>query len=456
MSDSGMPPSVQAPADRAASALCRRPLRVAWIGPTPTASGVPYIGAQLLRGLTDAGTAVDCYLAGDEPLAPGLADSPSLRVFRTGVQWQWNRWYSRQPLSAFVTGQTARAVAQARLAGVLVEQHREHPYDVIYQFSQIEVFRLRQYHRRLPPIVVHPEVHASGELQWHRREALLAAAEPRLMHAGARAMLIARAWLQRWDATLASMLIAPSQRFAEHLTADYGIPAERLRVLPNPIDLERFQPPAQQRPSTSPLTLLYVSRLSVRKGVELVVALSHRLSDLRGRVRIVIAGDRSLWSDYRSLLAGLNTDIATYAGYIGAEELPSVYRQVDAVLQPSHYEPFALTVAEALASGAPVVASDEVGAAENVDRRCCRVFPAGDLDCFERTVRRLLGDLTSADAVEMKTLARREAERLFAPDLICRRLLAFLQEASAEPRDGAAAAGGAVRTRASEREGVRT
>jgi glycosyltransferase involved in cell wall biosynthesis len=351
-------------------------MRIAWLGPAPTdGHGVSFAATNLLRGVARAGVEVDCFAAAAEDAIPEyLRSEPGLRFFVRPVRWQWERWYSSTPLAAFATGQVARAAAQGALARLVAERHAAEPYDLVYQFSQIELGRLRSLRRRLPPIVLHPEVHAAGELRWWRREsALVRRCESAPRRLAVPAMLRLRTLAQRRDMALARLVIAPSRRFAELLEHDYGVPSERLQVVPNPIELRRFAAgePEADRPR---LVALYVSRMSVRKGVEVVVELSHRLSDLRDRLELKLVGDKTLWSDYRPLLRDLNGDLATYLGP-QSTEIPKLYREADVLVQPAHYEPFSLAVAEALASGCPVIASDEVGAVEEVDRRCCRTFP---------------------------------------------------------------------------------
>jgi glycosyltransferase involved in cell wall biosynthesis len=408
------------------------PMRVAWIGPAPTEGhGVPRAATNLLRGLAHTGAELECFVAApDRELPAVLRSDPRIRFFCEPPRWEWEKWYSRDPISAFITGQLARATAQGRLAALAARRHAEAPYDVLYQFSQIELGRVRRLRRRLPPIVVHPEVHAAGELRWLRREARLARqCEPIWRRAAALAILGARTAVQRRDLRLARRVIAPSQRFAEHLSRDYDVPFERFGVVPNPIDLDLFAPPAEPRAVDGPLTVLFVSRMAVRKGVEMMVALSHRLADLAGRVRIELVGDGGVWSDYRPLLRELNPAVAHYLGSATAE-MPDIYRSADIFVQPAHYEPFALTVGEAMASGLPVVASDEVGASEQVDGRCCRVFPSGDLAALEARVRGLLDELRDGAGGELGALARSEAERLFEPLGVGRRLAHCLELAA--------------------------
>lgn len=409
----------------------RQVLRIAWIGPSPTNDGgATYVATQLLRELVRAGAEVDCYLGvSPEELPEVLRGLDRLRFVLRPSSWQWDRWYSRTPLLAFFSGLLSRLHTQHALVRSIAQRHAERPYDVVYQFSQPELGGLRHYRAVLPPIVVHPATHAAGELAWLKREAGLARrSEPLFRRVCARALLSFRARVQRRDLPRADRVIGVSRRFAQHLAVDYEIPPNRVGFVVNPIDLDRFQP-IDASVGCGPMLLLFVSRISVRKGVDLVVGLSHRLADLEGKLKILIIGGPTRWSDYRKLLTDLNPAVAAYSGPLDPSALASLYGRAAAVLQPSQYEPFALTVGEALASGTPVVVSDAVGAAEDVDRRVCWVFPQGNLDAFERAVRRMIADVRASNRSELRSLARREAERLFAPPIVAARLLAELEMA---------------------------
>jgi glycosyltransferase involved in cell wall biosynthesis len=410
-------------------------MRIAWIGPSPSADGgATYVGTQLLRELADEGVEIDVFLGTrPEEIPEVLQGRPNLEFILNPPNWSWGRWYSKTPLLSFFSGHFARLRAQWTLASKLAERHAQRPYDLVYQFSQSEMGPVRRLRKRLPRLVVHPSTHAAGELAWHKREdALARRCEPTYRRLLVRAMLTGRAFVQRRELPKADRVLGVSRRFSEHLATDYRIPPDRLGFVPNPIDLERFRP--EERPVLAdPLTLVFVSRISVRKGVELVVDLSHRLADLEGQVRIVILGGPTMWSDYRPLLDDLNPRIAEYHGHRRGPEFLKLYQRAAAVLQPSQYEPFALTVGEALASGTPVVASDEVGAIDGVDSRVCAVFPHGDLDAFEAAVRDVLARVRE-DKPGLAAIARAEAERLWAPDTITRALIQQLEVALATPR----------------------
>ena len=399
-------------------------VRIAWFGPEPgLGGGVPHVSAQILSALPAAGVEVDAYIAGAVSDLRWLDSIDGVRLIREPVRWHWNRWYSRNSLLAVSSGQVARLHAQRRLVRRLLGAASRAEYDVVYQFSQFESPWSPTTGRKLPPVVVHPEVHAAGELRWHRRESDLSRqCEQTHARLAARGVLMTRAVLQRLGAAYPDAFVAPSTVFARDIERDYHIDMRRVYVVPNPVDLERFVPWPAPTNEPAAVDLVFVSRIAVRKGVDLVVALSHRLDDLAGEVRIRIVGGKGMFSDYRPLLKNLNPRVARYEGALSPGQLAALYRESGALLQPSRYEPFALTVAEALASGLPVVASDRVGAAEGVDRRVCRVFRDGDIDGFEAAVRGLLGDLHLQGRDALGAAARVEAERLFSPDKVAGQL----------------------------------
>jgi hypothetical protein len=139
----------------------------------------------------------------------------------------------------------------------------------------------------------------------------------------------------------------------------------------------------------------------VRKGVDLVVELSHRLADLEGQVRVLVIGGPTTWSDYRNLLVDLNPKIAEYLGDVSPSALRRMYQ--GAALQPSNYEPFALTGSSRRPRLSSAMRSRETPIMGLLG------VPHGDRDAFESAVR---------SAITAR--AQRRASRGLAPQRLLR------------------------------------
>ncbi len=226
--------------------------------------------------------------------------------------------------------------------------------------------------------------------------------------------MAARAQRQRHDIAEVDELLAISETFGELIAEDYGVDRRRIRVVPNAIDVEFFVP--GDLPADEPATILVLGRVVVRKGVEDIVELSHRISDLEGSVRIVIVGDGSLWSDYRPLLEGLNPGTSQVVSHLSREEVRDRLQRSRLLIQASKYEPFGLTVGEALACGVPVIVTEAVGAGEQLDADVATVVGVADVDALEAAVRRELasGPLDQG----RRELCRSEAIRRYSPAVV--------------------------------------
>ncbi len=223
----------------------------------------------------------------------------------------------------------------------------------------------------------------------------------------------------------ARLLICISSVFRDHIVRDYRFPLQRTTVIPNPVRLQRFERCDMHRGLQTPPTVLVLGRISVRKGVEHVIATARLLRDRGLDVRIRVVGGPSLWSDYTKLLDDLPQENSEFVGRIPPPDIPAELGRSDLLLQASKYEPFGLTVAEALAAGVPVVATSEVGAIEEVDRAVADVVEPGDVEGFADAIAGALGRL-ERDSGAVRELAHSEAVRLFAPARVCEQISAAL------------------------------
>ena len=84
-------------------------------------------------------------------------------------------------------------------------------------------------------------------------------------------------------------------------------------------------------------------------------------------------------------------------------------------------------MAEALAAGVPVVATSEVGAIEDVDRSVVAAVEPGDIGGLATAITMML-DRVRVSPAETRAMARAEAERLFAPEVVCEKISTALEE----------------------------
>jgi UDP-glucose:(heptosyl)LPS alpha-1,3-glucosyltransferase len=152
-------------------------------------------------------------------------------------------------------------------------------------------------------------------------------------------------------------VIANSQRGKEEIVRHYGFPAERIFVVLNGADCERFKP--RPHPPREDFVLLLVGSGFERKGVVFAIrALAH----LPARVKLRIAGEGR-----RGPLVRLARErgVAERVEFLGrSARIEAAYADADLLVHPAIYEPFSNACLEALTCGLPVVSSRINGASE--------------------------------------------------------------------------------------------
>jgi glycosyltransferase involved in cell wall biosynthesis len=181
----------------------------------------------------------------------------------------------------------------------------------------------------------------------------------------------ARRALIGWALRRCHTVVVVSRALATSVAA-LGVPAERIRVMPNGIDGDRFHPrdraaarrtlnlPAEQR------LVVCVSRLSHEKGIDILADATARLP---ADVRVVVVGDgaerSALCARVRAL--GLN-DRFHFTGTRPHDEIPAWLAAADVAVLASRSEGHPNAVVEALACGRPVVATHVGGVPDVITR----------------------------------------------------------------------------------------
>ena len=164
---------------------------------------------------------------------------------------------------------------------------------------------------------------------------------------------------QRLAANAATRVIAVSERTRRDVVERYGVDHEKIRVVYNGVDLQRFRPAevdaeaiARRFGVPHPFILCVGSLMPWRNASRLLRAAS------RLNFGLLFVG-RDIWgTDPTARLAAEHGwSWARFTGYVSDDELPLLYAAARVFAYPSLYEGFGIPPLEAMACGTPVVAS---------------------------------------------------------------------------------------------------
>jgi len=215
-------------------------------------------------------------------------------------------------------------------------------------------------------------------------------------------------------------LSAVSAFLRDETVRDFDVPAERIDVIPNFVDTRFWRPGREpcHRSKLAPEGEKIVMHVSNYRPVKRTQDIVQVFAKIRESVpaRLVLVGDGPDRPRALALAAemGIRDHVLFLGRHAAVEELLSC---ADLFLLPSESESFGLAALEAMASGAPVVASNAGGLPEVVqDGVTGHLLPVGDIEGMAEAGVRILTD----DAYQKKLGAagRELAERCFSIDVI--------------------------------------
>jgi glycosyltransferase involved in cell wall biosynthesis len=284
---------------------------------------------------------------------------------------------------------------------------------------------------------------------WARRRALpfvaslkgIIADELKNERGWVRTLLSVQARWERRNVERADLVVVTSRYSAEVARREYGVPPERLAVVPEPIDLEVWDDQfwrAPRRPRNGPV-VLSVARMYPRKRL---ADLLHAAAILRARVpgiQVRVVGRGPEWDALSRLHAELGLgDVVALLGDLSRERLAEEYVNASVFCLPSVQEGFGIVFLEAMAAERPVVACRIAAVPEVVlDGTTGLLIPPRDPAALAEALERLIREPALAKRLGQEGRRRALA---FSPRHVAERFLSAVH--STQDRLGQQARGG--------------
>jgi glycosyltransferase involved in cell wall biosynthesis len=201
-----------------------------------------------------------------------------------------------------------------------------------------------------------------------------------------------------------------------------GIPADKITVIPNGVDVERFETakPVDRREwrcAQSDVLIACVGRLSPEKGQEVLLEAFGLLAQRHPAAQLIIVGDGLQRDRLRRLAEDFGIQEAVR--WLGTRsDVPNVLAACDVVVLPSHHEGLPLVALEAMAAGKPVVAT-AIGALPTLiqEGRTGRLVPPGRADALAVALEPLIADADARARMGAEGRARVRRDHHFAETL---------------------------------------
>ncbi len=180
-------------------------------------------------------------------------------------------------------------------------------------------------------------------------------------------------YLERQCLLYSKAIIANSMMVKNDIIRHYTIPGERIHVIYNGVDLQRFHPAAKDKKAAVKNSLglqnnkiiLFVGADFERKGLPVLLK-AFSMLDLK-EARLIVAGKRAK-TKYLSMIKKLGVESKVILW--GPEQrIEKLYAIADVFVLPTIYDPFSNATLEAMASGLPVVTTSCNGASELIQDR---------------------------------------------------------------------------------------
>lgn len=232
------------------------------------------------------------------------------------------------------------------------------------------------------------------------------------------------------------LVIAPSDSLGRYLVEQFGLPKERLRIIPRGVDLQEFTFSEARREHAGAWRVGLIGRVSAIKGHAVALRALEQLARKKLSVKLIFAGDagpsEAKAKLQRSIALLKLHDCVEWRGV--EQDVSSLIASLDMVIVPSIYpESFGRGVIEAQAVGRPVVAS-RLGALEELieEEQTGLLVAPNDPNALAGAIERFISD--EGLRTRCTQQARKQVEEEWNVGRMVERTEAVYQECLYKPR----------------------
>jgi phosphatidyl-myo-inositol alpha-mannosyltransferase len=154
-------------------------------------------------------------------------------------------------------------------------------------------------------------------------------------------------------------LTAVSDAAAEHVKA---LTKKPVTIIPNGIDIEKYQSCKNKTKTKLQKTILYVGRLEGRKGIKYLIKAYAQFAESNPNTELIIAGDGPDRAKLEYLVESLKISGVKFLGYVSEKKKLDLLCQADLFCAPAIFgESFGIVLLESMAAGVPTIAGANSG-----------------------------------------------------------------------------------------------
>jgi glycosyltransferase involved in cell wall biosynthesis len=200
---------------------------------------------------------------------------------------------------------------------------------------------------------------------------------------------------------------------------------DKITVIPNGIEVKNIFVKSSW---TKTKNVLYLSRIHPKKGIELLIDAAAQIKDVLVDYRIIIAGEGDI--HYIQLLKNRVQEqnmvsVFDFVGSVYGEKKWSLFHNADIFILPTYSENFGIVVAEALASGTPVITTKGTPW-EELNTHHCGWWIDNDIDTIAKTLKEAIA-LSEEEYQQMGIQGRELMENNYSMEIVAQKMMRLYQ-----------------------------